>query len=386
LNRGIGKLKKYLQIIAILSMALSLTACGNLKNSSLANNAKTSSGSSVKTYQTTDTGNNGYTVLLKNGHYVTSPISGLTATNNDNSVDTRELERGLVQISKGAYSTNSYVFQEGQYISSAMATDWLARKSKSNPAGLNPPLGTKKNYNPYYLEEIIEQDFLTGSGSNYHIGGISIGLAINSIDYYQKTKGGAEYQETIARSKQKKYGKMVADQLVQRLRKHKALKKIPITVGLFSKESKDSLVPGTYFLSGTADANSSRITKWKAISTQTEVLPTVGNKKAINSTDASSFNSFKESIQNYFPNISGVTATLRYENGKLTQENIAITTQFYGYEQVQSFTRLVLSTAKKYLENDVPIEIKIGSVNDIQALVAKETGDSDYQVHIYGGE
>ena len=379
-------MKKYLQILALLGTSLCLTACGNLKNSDLANNAKTSSNSNAKSYQTTETGNNGYTVLLKNGHYVTSPIAGLTATNNNNSVDSRELERGLVDISKGVYSTNSYVFQEGQYITANMANEWLGRKSKNNPNGLNPEAGTKKNYRPYYLEEIFEQDYLTGSGSNYHIGGISIGLAINSIDYYQKVKDGPEYQAEISRSQQKQFGQQAAEKIVSRLRKKKALKKVPITIGLFAKESKDSLVAGTYFLSGTAAANSSKITKWKTIDTQAEVLPTVGNKKAINSSDASSFNSFKESIQNYFPNVSGVTATLRYENGKLAQENISITTQFYGYEQIQSFTRLVLSTAKKYLANNVPIEIKIGSVNDIQALVAKETGDSGYQVHIYGGE
>nr|WP_233335888.1 CamS family sex pheromone protein [Lactobacillus sp. W8093] len=375
-----------MQILALLGTSLCLTACGNLKNSDLANNAKTSSNSNAKSYQTTETGNNGYTVLLKNGHYVTSPIAGLTATNNNNSVDSRELERGLVDISKGVYSTNSYVFQEGQYITANMANEWLGRKSKNNPSGLNPEAGTKKNYRPYYLEEIFEQDYLTGSGPNYHIGGISIGLAINSIDYYQKVKDGPEYQAEISRSQQKQFGQQAAEKIVSRLRKKKALKKVPITVGLFAKESKDSLVAGTYFLSGTAVANSSKITKWKTIDTQAEVLPTVGNKKAINSSDASSFNSFKESIQNYFPNVSGVTATLRYENGKLAQENISITTQFYGYEQIQSFTRLVLSTAKKYLANNVPIEIKIGSVSDIQALVAKETGDSGYQVHIYGGE
>ncbi|MDF7672274.1 CamS family sex pheromone protein [Lactobacillus sp. ESL0701] len=379
-------MKKYVHILALLGAALTLTACGNLKNSDLANNAKTSSNSKAKTYQTTDTGRNGYTVLLKDGHYITSPISGLTATDNDNSVDTRELERGLVQISKDVYSTNSNVFQEGQYISAAMANDWLGRKSKANPLGLNPEEGTKKNYNPYYLEEILEQDYLAGSGSNYHINGMSIGLAMNSVDYYQKTKDGAEYQDTISRSEQKAAGQKAAEQIIARLRQRKALKNVPITVGLFSKSAKDSLVGGTYFLSGTAAANSSKITKWKSISAQTEVLPTVGNKKAINSSDASSFNSFKASIQDYFPNISGVTATLRYENGKLSQENISITTQFYGYEQVQSFTRLVLSTAKKYLPDNVPVEIKIGSVNDIQALVAKETADSSYQVHIYGGE
>lgn len=117
-----------------------------------------------------------------------------------------------------------------------------------------------------------------------------------------------------------------------------------------------------------------------------QILPTTGNEKAINSNDASHFNDFKTSIQNYFPNISGVTATLRYDNGKLAQENISVTTQFYGYEQIQSFTRLALSTAKKYLPNNIPIEIRIGSVDDVQALIAKETGDSDYQVHVYGGE
>ncbi len=386
LNKGTIKVKKYLQIIAVLGAALSLSACGNLKNSNLANNAKTSTNTNTKTYQTTETGNNGYTVLLKNGHYVTSPITGLTATSNDNSVDTRELERGLVQISKGVYSPNSYVFQEGQYINTTVANDWLGRKSKNNPLGLNPELGSKKKYNPYYLEEIIEQDFLSGSGSSYHIAGMSIGLAINSVDYYQKKKDGPEYQMAISRSNQKQYGQKIAQEVVARLRKKKALKNIPITIGLFSKESKDSLVSGTYFLSGTAAANSSKISKWKTINTQTEVLPTIGGKKAINSNDASSFNSFKESIQNYFPNISGVTASLRYENGKLVQENISITTQFYGYEQIQSFTRLVLATAKKYLPNNVPLEIKIGSVNDVQALVAKESGDSSYQVHIYGGE
>ncbi len=190
--------------MALIGVAISLSACGNLKNSNLANNAKTPSTTKTKSYQTTNTGNGGYTVLMKNGHYVVSPIDGLTATNNDNSVDTRELERGLVQISKGQYSPNSYVFQEGQYLDSTTVNNWLARKSKSNPRGLNPASGSKKNYNPYYLEEILEQDYLSGSGSSYHIGGMSIGLAMNSVDYYQKSSGGPEYQKKISRTDQKK--------------------------------------------------------------------------------------------------------------------------------------------------------------------------------------
>ena len=86
--------------MALAGAMLTLSGCGKLKDSSLANNATTTSTAKKKSYQTTNTGKNGYTVLMKNGRYVISPIAGLTATNNDNSVDTRELERGLIQISK----------------------------------------------------------------------------------------------------------------------------------------------------------------------------------------------------------------------------------------------------------------------------------------------
>lgn len=375
-------MKKAWKILAIMGACVSLSACGKLKNSDLANNA-TNSTTKTRKYQTANTGNNGYNVLLKNGHYLTSPISGLSAGDNASNVDTRELERGLIQISKGQYSPGSYNFQEGQYLSSSTVSDWLAKKSKGNPEGLNPADQGKK-HNPYYLEQITEQDYLSGSGSSYHLGGMSLGLAMNSVDYYNK--GGAQRSSRIPRSTQESYGKQMANTIIARLRKRKSLKNVPITVGLFSNASKDSLVGGVYFASGTASANSSRITKWKSLSQRTQVLPTVGNSKAYNGSDASAFNNFKNAVQNYFPNISGVTATLRYNNGKLEQENISITTQFYGYEQIQSFTRLVLSNARKYLSNNAAIEIKIGSVDDVQALVAKETSDSDYQVHIYGGE
>ncbi|KRL62667.1 sex pheromone biosynthesis protein [Lactobacillus psittaci DSM 15354] len=361
-----------------------------MKDSNLANNATTTSTSNnKKSYQTTSTSKNGYTVLLKNGQYVTSPTSGMTATDNDNSVDEDALERGLVKISKNKFSTGNYVFEEGQQISAATMTDWLKRKSKSNPDGLNPVNNGKKaadKRNPVMLEQVLEQDYLTGSGSNYKLSGISLGLAMNSVDYYQKTTDGPEYSTTISREKQEAYGKEVAEKIISRLRKKKNMKNIPIVVGLFSKTSKDSLVGGSYFSYGISEGNSSKITTWKNISEKTQVLPTVNNASPINSDDASAFNSFKTAIQNYFPNVSGVIATTRYEDGKLSQENISITTQFYGYMQIQSFTRLVLAQAKKYLAKDVPIEIKIGSVNDTQAVIYKNSSDDNYNTHIYGGE
>lgn len=379
-------MKKVLKITAILGVLITLSACGNLKDSDLANNPTTSN-SQKKKYQTTSTNDNSYNVLLKNGKYLTSPISGLTANDNDNNVDERALESQLMNLSHNQFSTGKYVFQEGQELNQATVSDWLGRYSKSNKEGLNPEKSKKgKSYSPIILDQILEQDYLTKNGSSYKLGGISLGLALNSVDYYNKKDGGPEYQTKISRNQQESFGKEAANKVIKRIRKQKGMKNIPILIGLFSKTSKDSLVGGNYFAYGIANANSSKINEWKTVSYRSQILPVVGNEKAINSSDATAFSDFKSAIQDYFPNISGVTANVQYQNGKLSQMNITVTTQFYGYAQVESFTRLVASSAKKYLPTNAPIEIKITSVNDVQALIAKNSADDGYSVHIFGGE
>lgn len=382
------QLKNLIKIVSVTICSGLLVACGNLQDSNLANNA-TNTAKTTKRYQTTTTNKNGYTVLLKNGQYVVSPIAGMSAASNSNALDSREIERGLLEISKNTFSPNSYVYQEGQQLEPELITQWLSRKSKHNKAGLNLKNNGKtgeNTRNPIMLEQIVEQDFLTGSGNNYQIKGISLALALNSKDYYQKKTDGPEYSTSISRSRQTEFGRLTANKIIKRLRKNNKFKSLQITIGLFSKADRNALVPGSYFMYGTAAPNSSKIDDWKSVETKTQALPTVGDEKAVNSDDASAFNSFKSAIQDYFPNISGVTATLRYDNGKLSQENILITTQFYGYSQVESFTRLVMSQAKKYLSGDSNLEIKIASVNDVQALVSKNSGDSDYYVHVFGGE
>lgn len=381
-------MKRFLQILLLAGVAVSLTACGNLKNSDLSNNPTTST-KRARRYQTTTTSKGGYSVLLKNGRYRTSPIAGLSATNNDNDVDTRAYEKGLVDLSKRAFSPNRYVFQEGQEISTSTANDWLARKSKKTPAGLNPADNHKKDANtraPIRVEQIQEQDYLTGSRTNYHIAGMSIGLAMNSVDYFTKKEGGPQYHSDISRADQESYGKKAADQIVARLRKDKKLQNIPILVGLFSKAATDSLSSGNYFAYGIANANSSKINSWKKLNMRTQTLPTIGDTKPISSNDESDFSNFKAAVQDYFPDISGVTASVKYTNGKLTEEDITITTQFYGYAQIESFTKLTLSAARKYLPNNAAIEIKINSVNAVQALIAKNSAGDNYYVHVFNGE
>ncbi|MCT7856993.1 MAG: CamS family sex pheromone protein [Lactobacillus iners] len=376
-------MKKLLMGLLIFAFAINLTACGNLKNSNLTNNPANTNGKQ-KTYQTTVTDKNGYNVLLKDGQYLISPTNGITASNNDNNVDNRSLEVGLLNISHDLFSTDKYVFQEGQVLTPRQVNIWLSRYSKHNKQGLN--YKKSKKYSPIILNQIFEQDFLVKSGSSYKLGGISLGLALNSVDYYTKVKDGPEYHVNIKKNQQLAYGKKVAYTLIKRLRKISALKHIPILVGLFQKTGRDSLIGGNYLAYSIVDTNSSKINEWKSVDYSSQVLPTIGDTKPINSTDAASFSDFKAAIQGYFPNISGVIAKVHYQNKHLKQMNISITTQFYGYAQIESFSRLTLSVAKKYLPNNVPIEIRIESVNNLQATITKNDADDSYYVHVFSGE
>lgn len=376
-------MKKLLMGLLIFAFAINLTACGNLKNSNLTNNPANTNGKQ-KTYQTTVTDKNGYNVLLKDGQYLISPTNGITASNNDNNVDNRSLEVGLLNISHDLFSTDKYVFQEGQVLTPRQVNIWLSRYSKHNKQGLN--YKKSKKYSPIILNQIFEQDFLVKSGSSYKLGGISLGLALNSVDYYTKVKDGPEYHVNIKKNQQLAYGKKVAYTLIKRLRKISAFKHIPILIGLFQKTGRDSLIGGNYLAYSIVDTNSSKINEWKSVDYSSQVLPTIGDTKPINSTDAASFSDFKAAIQGYFPNISGVIAKVHYQNKHLKQMNISITTQFYGYAQIESFSRLTLSVAKKYLPNNVPIEIRIESVNNLQATITKNDADDSYYVHVFSGE
>lgn len=176
-------MKRFLRAITLASCSLLLAACGNLKNSDLASNSTTTT-SEAKKYETTSSTDGGYSVLLKKGVYKTSPISGLEATNYDNSVDESAMERGLIRVSKKVFSTKDYVIQEGQQLDEATVTNWLGRYSKSNKEGLNLKNNGKTGSttrNPIILQQIMEEDFYVKSGSSYKLAGISISLGLNSV-------------------------------------------------------------------------------------------------------------------------------------------------------------------------------------------------------------
>ena len=382
-------LKKSLLGIAVVFSAVVLASCGSSSNksSSSSSSSETTTSSKSGSYQVTgQTNDSEYAGVIKNGKYLTSKSRGVTANQDSNLMNLKSFETGLQDISKTQFSTTKYVFQEGQYLSKSTVENWLGRKTKSNTTGLNPASNgstepTKRN--PIYLQSIEEQDYMQKSGSKLKLSGVTIGLAMNSVDYYRKTTYGAQYETDISDATLEKEGKAMAKEVLARLRKRAALKNVPIVIALYKQASNDSLIGGHYVTYSVSNGDS--IKKWKALDIQNVVFPLKTGETAPNTNDADAFSNFKSEVESFFPNLSGVTAQAQYKNGSLQGMNVSITTQFYSETEIKSFTQFLADQAEKYLPSGVKTDITVSSTTDgVQSFLSRKSSGKSFTTHVFG--
>ncbi len=327
-----------------------------------------------------------YRAIITDGEYKTSKSRGITQSLNS-TFNLKAFETGLSEVSQKEFSTDTYFYQEGQYLDEKTINQWLRRYNpekgeNQNLEGLNPKDNGKLDENeraPIYLNSILEQDYMVQKDDGYQLGGISIGLAMNAIDYYQKEKYGAYFETRIDHDELLKQGKEMADKIVERLRKMEGLKNVPITVGIFEQSSQDSIAGGTYIASGTSKNGQSSIDKWEALNNSKVVFPSEGS----DSNEKNSFANFKSEVETFFPNLSGITAEAAYTDDQLVSMKINIVTQFYGESEVIAFTQHVNDKATKFLPPNIPIEINISSIKGMEAFLARETGKENFYTHIF---
>ncbi|KAA8441029.1 CamS family sex pheromone protein [Weissella paramesenteroides] len=391
---------KWLSAIGVVAVLIAaLVFFGNFfsKNSSSVSNSNSgkttttaTKSSSKKGIQITEKNNNSsYQTVIKNGRYLTSKARGVSATQQNNTYDQVSFENGLQDFAKEHFSTSKYIFQEGQYLTTDTANNWLDRKSDSNPTGLNPVDNgkTDSSRNPIYLQTIEEQDFMTKEGSNLKLNGIVLGLAMNTQDVYQKEQYGASYTQDINSADRIQKGKEMANEIVQRYRKMNGIgNDIPIYVAMYAQSKDDSLAGGNFY-SWNVSKSGNTLGNWTNINDQTVVLPMqtgTGDEKSVATKLNTSFTNFSDNIQSFFPNLSFVTGQASYEGNNLKGLIIDVSTQFYSATEIESFANYIAQSAPNYLPKGVPVKIKIEASTGMQAYLIQGANDSKYKVTILG--
>ncbi|WP_125582449.1 CamS family sex pheromone protein [Levilactobacillus cerevisiae] len=378
-------MKRLRTIIALAAVPLFLAACGNLSSSSMSGSSGSSkSGGTQLTGQSSD---GDYEGVIKSGHYQTSKSRGLTnSQDSGNTYNLKSFENGMLNVSKKVFSTKSYVFQEGQYLKTSTVQNWLDRKSKSNTTGLNlasngSTSSTKRN--PIYIQALEEQDYMTQKNNKLKLGGVTIGIAVNSVDYYKKTQYGATYETKISKAAGEAYAKKAANTVLKRLRQKSKLKNVPIVIAIYRQASNDSLVGGDFLAYSNNKAGTTSVSSWTALSEKNYVFPIESGSSSPNSNDETSFTNFKTQVQNFFPNLSGVTAQAHYNGKSLTGMHVNIQTQFYSQTEIISFTQYLQTAAQKYLPSGVPIDITVSSTDGVQSFLSRSTNAKKFTSHVF---
>ncbi|HJF32247.1 MAG TPA: CamS family sex pheromone protein [Sporosarcina psychrophila] len=328
-------------------------------------------------------------IQLKDEFYKTlipfkkSASRGLIVSKMNTKYDIQEAEEGLLRLSNQHFDTKNHFFQEGQHIDKETASSWLSRSS-ADEAGLNPPIKegmseeTASEEAPNYLAHIVEQNFLVMTDEKkLRLAGISVGLALNSISY---SRSGKETEITDKVIEQQ--GMKMAEEVVRRLRTQEGLSDIPIVVGLFKQESRNSIVPGTYFATAVAGKGQSAPTGWKKVNEKYVVFPASSSNGEYRDMN-DKFASFKQDIDAYFPSFVNVIGTGFYKDGNLKSLKIEVPIQFFGTSETIGFTQYLTDLVITYFPN-VHTEVSITSVNGPEALIVNEAGDAKPYVHIYG--
>ncbi|WP_210367262.1 CamS family sex pheromone protein [Bacillus sp. REN3] len=325
---------------------------------------------------------------------------GMTVNNLNTRYDINEFETGLMRIAQNSFPTDQYAFKEGQYLDNKTVRLWLNRKftdkqlkeeklSKEENIGLNPMMpdsGDIKALNekyPIYLSHILEHNYLVNvKKETYQLGGVAIGIALNSVHYYTKEAYGAVYEKKIPRSVLEKEGKKIAQEVLTRMRKIDELKDVPITIGLFEQESRSSVVPGNYFAYTKVPKNGSNIGSWESVKEKYVLFPSAYAKEN-HRDDMTFYENFKQEVEKYFPNFNGVIGRGFYIDGQLQELSIDIPIQFYGKAEAIGFTQFVTGLVMEHFPDYVTVEVNISSVMGPEALIVRKPEKDEPFVHIY---
>lgn len=364
------KIKKFKTLSILLVATLALAACQNDQADSTESAGSASqSSSSSEEQQTSQLSTEYYSSYISDGTYQTNSASGITA-GASSQANAENLERGLYDLAKNIFPTEDYSLQEGQVIGEDQTLAYLTAQSDENPEGLNPSgytSTTMEGFEPRYLNTLMEYDFVDQDGN---IAGISIGLGMNYSDTFTSDSNSEEVE--ITSEERIEQGKQMAETIVADIRENEAYADIPIHVAIFENEESGDLGGGTF----STDAVSSSGNSFGDWSTYNQDFVVYAVDDAPNEEDTVSFTRFRDQIQSFYPQLSGLSGVGYYQDNELQNVNIVINSQFDGYSEVIALSQQAISTASSVFNNNIEIQIQVVTADGVRALLTRNK-DSD---------
>lgn len=407
--------RKVSKVVGLMSFTLLLSGC--LTNLDGQDKDKALGPDEVVVQTTANQLSNEYyrSVILDNRYQMSASASADTSLTSAGNIFA--FEEGLLRISQDIFPTDQYYMQEGQLIDGDTLTSWISRESETNPEGLNPALpvsGTQEeateetesinpsddpettdesieeivesnqvivdlDSTPIYLSQIMEKNIMVETDDGFALGGIVIGLAMNSVYQYTDAEG-VVYEQEISLGEMRERGKAYANIIVGRLRNTEQLRSVPIVVGVFQQAPENNNVGGNYVLDGIS-REGNYVTDWTERNEYRVSLPITNNSEV--SDQYLFFDSFRSDIISFFPHLNGISGEALYLDNGLASLDIEIVTQFYQLTEITALTQHVTDIVQSRLPEGIGLEIKIISSAGTESFIGRQPGESQIKSHIF---
>ncbi|MGG0291780.1 CamS family sex pheromone protein [Bacillus pacificus] len=332
---------------------------------------------------------------------------GLVVQGVSNRLDIDEFETGLMRIAKESFSTKDNVLKGGKSLNTQYIQMLVKRKRtdaeqkelentlkkdavKFPNIGLNPALGTgseslevKNKKNPIYISNILEHDYYVNKGEKNERSGIVVGLAMNSVHYYEEEHG---YPREAAISNEKMLAegkKMVPEILKVMHQQDPETKNLPITFAIYRQAPKSSLVPGNFVSYANVEKGSETVEDWKQINEKYYLFPSEQAKTDNKREDLARVSNFKAKLSDYFQgDYTAVIGTGMYRDDELREIKLDIPVQFNGKAEIIGFTQYVAGLVMEYFPNYMKVQVTIKSVERPEAIIIREAKQDEPYVKI----
>ncbi|WP_100371679.1 CamS family sex pheromone protein [Bacillus sp. FJAT-45037] len=340
---------------------------------------------------------NYYQSVLYDGAYLHGNSRGFGNAVVYNRLDLDQLEMGLTQIAKETFDPENYFFREGQFISRSEINEWLMRyDEESNRFGINPALGEgetmreREDSQPRYLSHILEHNYLVqNENGNYELGGIVIGLSMNSVYNFrvEDDQGRYTFYETnISQEVMERQGQEMAAEIVERLRvttrEDGVFNQIPITVALFREQPQQSTIPGNFIMKSTAPPGEG-LERWQRLNERYYLFPSSAANEDVNN-DAAQFQQVKDDLQSFFDTFVGVVGRGYYVDNQLQEMTIEVPLRYQGKAEIVALTQYAADVIQQRMTNqNVKVNLYVTSVaGKHESLVVKNPGEEPF-IHVF---
>ncbi|MEK4418581.1 CamS family sex pheromone protein [Bacillus sp. FSL K6-0268] len=368
-------------ILLVSSLSIALVGCG-LKKKDEGN--KSTQGSMISL------SNDSYKIHIP---FKKGSVNGLVTVSKNNKINLLNrdaFEIGLTRVASQFFNPKKYIFQNGKTLERNTLESLLLRKRtekqqedllrelgrKIPNTGLNPLIPDGKEHdeeenkkNPEYLAGILEQNYVLQKDPHNELGGIVVGLVMNSVHYFKEEH---DYQREVSINEKKviSEGKKMANDILKIIHQKSKTKNLPIIFVIYQQGAQSALIPGSILTYGKVDKGKVEITDWENINERYALFP---SKDALSNHrgDSMMLSNFTEKIHTYFPEGIIVIGKGFYIDGALNDLQIDILTNLIGTVELIGFTQYIANLVMEKIPDYFPVHIKIKTSNQIKSLIER---------------